>query len=71
MQRTIGIILVIVGLVVIGLGLTRKDEGQATIDLGKTEIDIGKSDSAFSGYFIVGGVLALAGVVALAVGRKG
>lgn len=71
MKRSIPLILLVVGLLVIGLGYSRKDKGQATIDLGKTEIDIGKSDSAFSGYFILGGVLAVAGVVLLATGRKG
>ena len=70
MRRTIAFILLVAGLLVVGLGLSRKDEGQATIDLGKTEIDIGKSDSAFSGYFILGGLVALAGVVMLATGRK-
>ena len=70
MRQTIGIILLVAGLLVIGLGLSRKDEGQAEIDLGKTEIDIGKPDSAFSGYFILGGVLAVVGVVALVAGRK-
>ena len=71
MRRTLGIVLLVAGLVLVALGFSRKDESQATIDLGKTEIDIGKSDSAFSGYFIFGGVLALAGVIALAAGRKG
>jgi hypothetical protein len=70
MRRKLALVLLVVGLLITGLGLSRKDKGQATIDLGKTEIDIGKSDSAFSGYFIVGGLVALAGVVLLATGRK-
>lgn len=70
MRRALPIVLLVAGLLIIGLGLSHKDEGQATIDLGKTEIDIGKSDSAFSGYFILGGLVALAGVVLLATGRK-
>lgn len=70
MRRALPVALLVAGLLIIGLGLSRKDEGQATIDLGKTEIDIGKSDSAFSGYFILGGLVALAGVVLLVTGRK-
>jgi hypothetical protein len=68
MRRALPVVLLVAGLLIIGL--SRKDEGQATIDLGKTEIDIGKSDSAFSGYFILGGLVALAGVVLLVTGRK-
>jgi hypothetical protein len=71
MRRSLPFILLVAGLLIIGLGYSRKDKGQATIDLGKTEIDIGKPDSAFSGYFILGGLLAIAGVVLLATGRKG
>jgi hypothetical protein len=71
MRRSVPFILLVAGLLIIGLGFSRKDKGQTTIDLGKTEIDIGKSDSAFSGYFIVGGLLAVGGIVTLATGRKG
>jgi hypothetical protein len=71
MRRSLPLILLVAGLLIIGLGYSRKDKGQTTIDLGKTEIDIGKSDSAYSGYFILGGLLAAAGVVLLAAGRKG
>lgn len=62
--------LLILGIAIIVLGLMRKDDAQATIDLGKTEIDIGKADSAFNGYYIVGGLVALAGVVFLVRGSK-
>ncbi len=71
MNKGIAIVLLIAGLVIIGFGLLRKDEGQAEIDLGKTEITLGKPDSAFNGYFVVGGVAAAAGLVLLALKRKG
>lgn len=71
MNKGIAIVLLIAGLVIIGFGLLRKDEGQAEIDLGKAEITLGKPDSAFNGYFVVGGVAAAAGLVLLAMKRKG
>lgn len=70
MKRGLAIILLVIGCGVIIYGLSEKDKGQASIDLGKSEINIGKKDSAFSPYFIVGGIAAIAGVVMLAVGRK-
>ena len=71
MKKGLPIILLVVGLCVIGYGLMKKDDGQASIDLGKTEINIGKKDSAFSPYFIVGGILAIAGAALLLTGKKG
>lgn len=71
MKNALPIVLLVVGLAIIGYGLMEKDEGQATIDLGKTEIDIGKKDSAFSPYFIVGGIAAVAGLALLATAKKG
>ncbi len=70
MRRGIAIILLLIGAAVVIYGLNEKDKGQASLDLGKTEINIGKKDSAFSPYFIVGGIVALAGVVMLVRGRK-
>lgn len=71
MKNALPMVLLVIGLAVIGYGLIEKDDSQATIDLGKTEIDIGKKDSAFSPYFIIGGIAAVAGVVMLAIGKKG
>ena len=71
MKKGLPIILLVAGLFVIGYGLMKKDEGQASIDLGKTEINIGKKDSAFSPYFIVGGILAIAGAALMFSGKKG
>lgn len=71
MRKAIPTILLVVGIVIIALGLTRKDEGQAEIDLGKTEITLGKRDSAFSAYFILGGLCAAAGLVLLLNGKRG
>jgi hypothetical protein len=51
-------------------GLNGKDKGRTSIDLGKSEFDIGKKDSAFSPYFIVGGIAALVGIVLVAAGRS-
>ncbi|MBK6776688.1 MAG: hypothetical protein IPG74_12920 [Flavobacteriales bacterium] len=70
MRKTLPIVLLILGLAVVGYGLMKKDDAQATIDLGKTEIDIGKPDSAFNGYFLIGGLLAVAGIVLLVNGKK-
>ena len=70
MKKPVPIVLLVIGLLIIGYGLMQKDEGQAEIDLGKTEIQLGKKDSAFSMYFIVGGIAAVAGLVMLATGRK-
>lgn len=70
MNKFLPTALLIIGLVVVGFGLMRKDEGQASLDLGVAEIEVGKSDSAFSGYFIVGGILAAAGLVMLVSGKK-
>lgn len=69
MKKLLPTALVILGLGIVSLGLMRKDDSQATIDLGKTEIDIGKKDSAFNGYYIVGGLVALVGAVLLVRGR--
>ena len=52
-------------------GLNGKDKGRTSIDLGKSEFDIGKKDSAFSPYFIVGGIAALVGIVLVAAGGRG
>lgn len=70
MKRGLAIILLVIGCGVIVYGLSEKDKGQASIDLGKTEINIGKKDSAFSPYFIVGGIAAIAGIVLLVGGGK-
>ncbi|MBX2981539.1 MAG: hypothetical protein WBB32_08740 [Flavobacteriales bacterium] len=70
MKRGLAIILLLIGCAVIIYGVSEKDKGQASIEIGKAEIDIGKKDSAFSPYFIVGGIAAIAGVVLLAAGGK-
>ena len=70
MKRGLAIILLVIGLGVIVFGVTEKDKGQASIEIGKAEIDIGKKDSAFSPYFIVGGIAAIAGIVLLAAGGR-
>ena len=70
MKRGMAILLLLIGCAVIIYGLSEKDEGQASIDLGKTEINVGKKDSAFSPYFIIGGIAAIAGIVLLAAGNK-
>ncbi len=70
MKNTLPTLLLIAGLAIVALGFLRKDEGQAEIDLGKTEITLGKSDSAFSPYFIVGGIAAAAGLIMLVGGRR-
>lgn len=71
MKNTLPFVVLVIGLAIIGYGLLEKDEGQASIEIGKTEIDIGKKDSAFSPYFIIGGIAAAAGAVLLAVRKKG
>jgi hypothetical protein len=70
-NKSLPAILLIVGLLIVGYGLMKKDDGQAEIDLGKTEITLGKSDSAFNGYFILGGLIAAAGLVMLITRKKG
>ena len=70
-KSTPAIVLLVIGLLIIGYGLMRKDEGQATVDLGKTELTLGKSDSAFNGYFIVGSIVAVAGLVLMLAKKKG
>lgn len=71
MNKSLPTILLIIGLAIIGYGFMKKDDGQATVDLGKTELKLGKSDSAFNGYFIVGGLAAAAGLVLLLAKKKG
>ena len=70
MRKSISIILLLAGLAIVAYGFMQKDDQQAEIDLGKTEITLGKEDSAFSPFFIVGGIMAVAGLVMLAMGRK-
>ncbi|MBK8340557.1 MAG: hypothetical protein IPK99_11460 [Flavobacteriales bacterium] len=70
MKKLIPTGVLILGLIIVGLGVMRKDDAQTTIDLGKTEIDIGKQDSVFSGYFIIGGLVAAVGLVLLGARRK-
>ena len=70
MKNTLGTILLVVGIGILIYGFVRKDDSQAEIGIGNTEIQVGKSDSAFSGYFIIGGILALAGVVIMATGKR-
>ena len=71
MNKPLPLLLLLIGLAIIGYGLMKKDDGQAEIDLGRTGITLGERDSAFNGYFILGGVVAAAGVVLLAVKKKG
>lgn len=66
MKRGIAIILILVGAAVVIYGLSEKDKKQTSIEIGNTEIDIGKKDSAFSPYYLIGGVVAIAGLVLLA-----
>ena len=70
-KNTPAILLLVLGLLLIGYGLMKKDDGQATLDLGKTELTLGKSDSAFNGYFIAGGIAAVAGLLFLYMKPKG
>ena len=70
MNKFLPTALLIIGLAIVGYGLMKKDDGQASLDLGATEIQIGKSDSAFNGYFIIGGILAVAGLVMMVAGKK-
>jgi hypothetical protein len=63
MRKALPILLLAAGLAIVGYGLLQKDEQQATIDLGSTEIQLGEKDSAFSPFFIAGGILAAVGVV--------
>ena len=70
MRKALPIILLIAGLAIIGYGLVQKDDQQASIELGDAEIQLGKKDSAFSPYFIIGGIAAVAGLVILFTGKK-
>jgi len=70
MRNPIPIILLILGLLIAGYGLMKKNDSQATVDLGIAEIQVGKKDEAFMGYFILGGILAVAGIVLLMRGGK-
>jgi hypothetical protein len=70
MRNALPITLLVIGLLIVGYGLIQKDDQQATLDLGKTEIQLGKKDSAFSPFFIVGGIAAIAGLVLLMRGSK-
>ncbi len=71
MKNTIATILLVLGLGIVIYGLVQKDDSQAEIGIGDAELQVGKSDSAFSGYFIIGGIMAVAGIVIMATGRKG
>jgi hypothetical protein len=70
MRNALPLILLILGLAIIGFGLREKDDKQVSIDLGKTEIDLGKKDSYFSPYFILGGIVAVAGIAMFATAKK-
>jgi hypothetical protein len=70
MRKALPLILLIAGLAIVGYGLKEKDAQQATIDLGNTEIQLGKKDSVFSPYFLLGGILAAAGLVLLLKGNR-
>ena len=70
MTKALPFLLLVAGFAIVGYGLKEKDESQATLDLGRTEIQLGEKDSVFSPYFLVGGGLALAGLVLLLKGRK-
>lgn len=70
MKNTIATILLALGIGVVIYGLVRKDDQQASIGIGDAELEVGKSDSAFSSYFIIGGIMAVAGIVIMATGRK-
>ena len=70
MKNTLGTILLVIGIGIVIYGFMRKDDSQAEIGIGNAEIQVGKSDSAFSGYFIIGGIMALAGVVIMATGKR-
>ncbi len=70
MRKALPLILLIAGLAIVGYGLKEKDEQQATIDLGSTEIQLGRKDSVFSPYFLLGGILAAAGLVLLLKGNR-
>lgn len=70
MRKALPILLLVAGLATVGYGLLEKDDQQATIDLGRTEIQLGKKDSAFSPFFIAGGILAVVGLVLIVRGGK-
>jgi hypothetical protein len=70
MKNTIATILLVLGIGTVIYGLVRKDEQQASIGIGDAEIQVGKADSAFSGYFIIGGIMAVAGIVIMVAGKK-
>jgi hypothetical protein len=70
MRNALPTILLVVGLAIIGYGLVQKDDKQTSIELGDAEIQLGKKDSFFSPYFIIGGIVAAAGLVIMLTGRK-
>ena len=70
MRKALPTILLIAGLAIIGYGFMEKDDKQTDVDLGVAEITLGEKDSTFSPYFIIGGILAAAGLVLLVSGRK-
>lgn len=70
MKNTIAIILLVLGLGLVIYGLASKEDQQADINIAGAELEVGKSDRAFSGYFIVGGLMAVAGVIMMAAGKR-
>ncbi|MBK8498074.1 MAG: hypothetical protein IPL52_04475 [Flavobacteriales bacterium] len=70
MRKAVPILLLIAGLAIIGYGLMEQDDRQTTIELGSTEIQLGQKDSAFSPFYIAGGIFAAAGAVLLLRGNK-
>ena len=70
MRKAIPILLLIAGLAIIGYGLMEQDDQQTTIELGSTQIQLGEKDSAFSPYYLAGGILTAVGAVLLLRGTK-
>ena len=70
MKNTIAILLLVVGLGLVIYGVVSKEDQQADINIAGAELEVGKSDSAFSGYFIFGGLMAVAGVIMMAAGKR-